>query len=155
MRVCYNKARLAERYNINRVLKIALQYLDQPNNVLIQLSMVDSDTIHALNFRDRGVDRPTDVLSYPYLNIVAGDKVDSSSDIDMDSGLIMLGDIIICRSVAYEQADSYGHSKTREMCYLAVHSLLHLLGYDHTTEQEEQQMSAVANSIMIKAGINR
>lgn len=155
MRIIYSGVGFADRLRINKVLKVAMAYLAQPTSVEVSVSMVDSDTIHYLNNRDRQVDRPTDVLSYPYLEITAGDKIDTTSDTDSYNGRIMLGDIIICRTVAVAQATQFGHSVTREVCYLAVHSLLHLLGYDHTTPQEEQQMTVLADSIMNKAGINR
>ncbi len=144
-----------DRHHISRVLRVALDVLGQPQQVTVSVSMVDRDTIHMLNSRDRQVDRATDVLSYPYLELTAGDMVDIDSSADNYNGRVLLGDIIICREVAVEQAERFGHSVRRELCYLAVHSLLHLLGYDHMSDSEEKQMTATADSIMKKAGINR
>ncbi len=155
MKVNYSNVSFGDRGHISRALRVALGYLDQPDNVSLSVSMVDKDTIHMLNNRDRQVNRVTDVLSYPYLQIVAGCKVNSCMQTDSYNGDVLLGDIIICRDIAVEQANSYGHSVRRELCYLAVHSLLHLLGYDHTTDKEEQLMTSTAKSIMDKAGINR
>ncbi len=155
MRIIYSGVGLVDRLRINKVLKVAIGYLAQPTSVEVSVSMVHADTIHYLNNRDRQVDKVTDVLSYPYLELTAGDTVDTTSDTNSYNGRVMLGDIIICRSVAVAQANNYGHSVTREMCYLAVHSLLHLLGYDHMTTEQEQQMTMLADSIMNKAGINR
>ncbi len=155
MRIIYSGVGLLDKLRISKVLKVAIGYLSQPTNVEVSVSMVDSDTIHYLNNRDRQVDKVTDVLSYPYLELVAGDKIDTTSDTNSYNGRVMLGDIIICRSVAVAQANNYGHSVTREVCYLAVHSLLHLLGYDHMTTGDEKQMTMLADSIMNKAGINR
>lgn len=90
----------------------------------ISVTIVDDEAIHALNFKHRNIDRATDVLSFPL-------GIDGEYDINQDTGAQMLGDIVISIEHAVKQADLYGHSLDREIAYLTVHSMLHLLGYDH------------------------
>ena len=90
----------------------------------ISVTIVDDEAIHELNLKHRGIDRPTDVLSFPL-------GVDGVYDINNDTGARMLGDIVISIEHAYKQAELYGHSLDREIAFLTVHSMLHLLGYDH------------------------
>lgn len=90
----------------------------------ISVTIVDDEAIHELNLKHRGIDRATDVLSFPL-------GVDGVYDINNDTGARMLGDIVISIEHAYKQAELYGHSLDREIAFLTVHSMLHLLGYDH------------------------
>ncbi|MBR3815880.1 MAG: rRNA maturation RNase YbeY [Clostridia bacterium] len=90
----------------------------------ISVVIVDDEAIHALNLQHRGIDRSTDVLSFPL-------GVDGVYDLNNDTGAQMLGDIVISIETAIKQADLYGHSLDREVAFLTVHSMLHLLGYDH------------------------
>lgn len=90
----------------------------------ISVTIVDNADIHELNLKHRNIDRPTDVLSFPL-------GVDGVYDINNDTGAQMLGDIVISIEKAIEQAELYGHSLDREIAFLTVHSMLHLLGYDH------------------------
>ena len=90
----------------------------------ISVTIVDDEAIHELNLKHRNIDRPTDVLSFPL-------GVDGVYDINNDTGARMLGDIVISIEHAYKQAELYGHSLDREIAFLTVHSMLHLLGYDH------------------------
>lgn len=90
----------------------------------ISIRFVDNVEIHRLNLQYRNVDSPTDVLSFPLAE-------NGEYDMNPDTGLFMLGDIVISVEKALAQAEEYGHSFQREMAFLAVHSMLHLLGYDH------------------------
>ena len=90
----------------------------------ISVTIVDDEAIHTLNLQHRGIDRSTDVLSFPL-------GVDGVYDLNNDTGAQMLGDIVISIETAVKQADLYGHSLDREIAFLTVHSMLHLLGYDH------------------------
>lgn len=90
----------------------------------ISVTIIDDEAIHALNLQHRGIDRSTDVLSFPL-------GVDGVYDLNNDTGAQMLGDIVISIETAVRQADLYGHSLDREVAFLTVHSMLHLLGYDH------------------------
>ncbi len=111
----------------------------------ISVSFVSEDTIHELNRDYRGTDRVTDVLSFPQYESVE----------DMQGDLIELGDVVICEKRAREQAEEFGHSYEREIIYLFVHSVLHLLGYDHMEEGEKQVMRAREEEVMDHLGIPR
>ena len=109
--------------------------IDYPLSVSV--SFVDKTQIHELNMSYRGVDRPTDVLSFPMF------EPDELTDELLSQG-VTLGDIVICTDRAKEQACELSHSLCREVCFLAIHSTLHLLGYDHelSSEEEERQCEA-------------
>ena len=117
----------------------------QQENVLvpceISFSLVIPEEIQELNAEYRNIDKETDVLSFPMLEF--------PEDEDMLTGIpVMLGDIVISTKRAAEQAEEYGHSLEREICYLSVHSVLHLLGYDHMEEDEKRVMRAREKAIM-------
>lgn len=136
---------------LRRAIKTALEYEKFTQSAEVSVSFVDNDEIHGLNRDYRGVDRPTDVLSFPMLD---GDA--DEGDIDIHSGSVVLGDIIISAEKAVEQAAAYGHSVERELAFLAVHSTLHLLGYDHeTSPEDEKDMFERQEKILILAGIPR
>ena len=128
---------------IKRVIRttVAEQY---PNHRFeVNVTICDDETIHQINKEHRNIDKPTDVLSFPFY------------DFDTPNITTLLGDIIISRDTAYRQAKEYGHSPKREFCFLAAHSALHLLGYDHETEPERIEMEAKQKEILDKLGIKR
>ena len=111
--------------------------------------------IHGVNVDMRGVDSPTDVLSFPMLDVKPGDKP-SEEDADPATGLVPLGDMCISLERAQAQAEEYGHSVERELAYLAVHSVLHLLGYDHLDEGPmKKQMREREEAVMEGLGLSR
>lgn len=112
----------------------------------ISLSFVELDEIHSINKEFRDKDAPTDVLSFP--------QYDCKEDLP-GSGYVLLGDVVICPERAREQAAEYGHSVKRELTYLFVHSLLHLLGYDHMEEADKKIMRAKEETIMEIIGVTR
>ena len=112
------------RMLIRRCSNAVLIGEDFKGSAQISVTIVDNDEIHKLNLKHRNIDRPTDVLSFPL-------GVDGVYDINNDTGAQMLGDIVISIEKAMEQAELYGHSLDREIAFLTVHSMLHLLGYDH------------------------
>ena len=117
----------------------------------VSVSFVDNEEIHKLNLEFRGKDKPTDVLSFPMW-----EDDELGADIDPALGAVMLGDIVISTERAMEQAEEYGHSFTREVCFLAVHSTLHLIGYDHeTSEADEKYMNDTQEKILAKMGLRR
>lgn len=118
---------------IKRCVEECLKLENFPENTEVSISLVDNEEIHELNRMYRQKDSPTDVLSFPMLE--KGDKPDTA-------GLILLGDIIISIPKAVEQAKEYGHSFEREICYLTIHGMFHLLGYDHIDEEEKREMRA-------------
>ncbi len=115
----------------------------------VSVTFVDNEGIRALNNEHRGIDRETDVLSFPL-----GD--DDGYEIDPDNDAIMLGDIVISLERAAQQAEEYGHSYRREVAFLITHSLFHLLGYDHVNnEEEEKVMFGKQEKVLDKLGITR
>ncbi|MCQ2770815.1 MAG: rRNA maturation RNase YbeY [Clostridia bacterium] len=133
------------------VIKRTLVSEDFGNDAEVSLSFVDNEEIHRLNKEFRGIDRPTDVLSFPMLD---GD--DDTGDFDMYVDSLVLGDIIISVEKAIAQASEYGHSIERELAFLTVHSTLHLLGYDHETGPEDEHiMFDKQDKILESAGIIR
>ena len=121
--------------------------------------IVDDAFIHALNRETRGVDRPTDVLSYPSVNYKNGTAKDNAARIrreyDPEMGKSFIGDIVISTDRARAQAMEYGHSLQRELGYLTAHAMLHLFGYDHMTEEDKPVMRAMEEKIMARIGLER
>lgn len=144
---------------IKSVLECALKQLRQPSKDLeMSLSVVSPEEIQALNKQHREVDAVTDVLSFPASDLkreVVKAEDFSADNINPATGKLNLGDVVVCLERAKEQAQSYGHSLKREMCFLALHGLLHLLGYDHENEEDEQQMVELQKQILQKAGVVR
>ena len=107
---------------------------------ITDVTIVDNKTIHEINREYRKVDRPTDVISFAFL--------DEESERELKGGPVNLGQIIISFEKAEEQAKEYGHSLDREMVFLFVHGMLHLLGYDHMNEEEEKVMFGLQDKIL-------
>ena len=103
----------------------------------ISVTLTDNENIWELNLEHRGIDRATDVLSFPMLDF-DGDEADA--EYDYDDELVMLGDIVISLERAQEQAIEYNHSLRREVAFLTAHSMLHLLGYDHVDDEEGERI---------------
>ena len=120
-------------------------------NVLI----TNDEEIHAINLEQRDVDRPTDVLSFPMFDLQPGEKPEEDWA-DPDTELVPLGDMVISLERCAAQAEEFGHALERELSYLAVHSVLHLLGYDHMDEGPmKAQMRAREEEILNNLGITR
>ena len=113
----------------------------------ISVTFVDLDEIHELNKQYRGVDKPTDVLSFP--------QFDDLEEEIPEVCEICLGDVVICEQKAREQAEQFGHSFERELVYLFTHSVLHLLGYDHMEDDEKKAMREREEEIMKQIGLIR
>ena len=124
----------------------------------VALTFVDNEQIHELNREYRGIDRPTDVLSFA-LNESVEEELDILYEIEdeqeLDEMNDLLGDIIISTERAKEQADEYGHSLEREIGFLFVHGFLHLLGYDHQDEPSERIMMDKQEAVLEKVGLRR
>ena len=121
----------------------------------VNVLVTDDAAIHQINLDMRNVDRPTDVLSFPMFELAPGEKP-GAEDADPDTGLVPLGDMVLSLERARAQAEEFGHSVEREISYLAVHSVLHLLGYDHMDEGEmKAQMRGREEIILSGLGINR
>ena len=137
--------------------KYAAEDVESDVPLAFELVFTDADGIRTLNRETRGKDAVTDVLSYPSLDGIRGKKLrgeDFPFDAD-EEGRLFLGSVAICRERAAEQAEEYGHYLRRELYYLAVHGLCHLLGYDHETEEDRREMREREESILAHMGIGR
>ena len=139
---------------IDATLKAEKVTVDCEINVLI----TDDKGIHAINLASREIDKPTDVLSFPMFDLTAGDPPENWEEyMDIETDLCPLGDMCISLQRAAAQAKEFGHSLRREIGYLTIHSMLHLLGYDHLDEGEQKkQMRAREEAIAATIpGMNR
>lgn len=122
----------------------------------VDVLITDDENIHQINLEQRDIDRATDVLSFPMFEYVPGEPPVDDSDADPATGLTPLGDMVISLERCRAQAEEFGHSEERELCYLAVHSTLHLLGYDHMDEgPQKAQMRGREEAILNALGITR
>ena len=140
---------------LRRAIRTALaaQGVDVPCEVDVYVT--GDAGIQELNREMRQVDRPTDVLSFPALELTEG-ELPAEEDADVATGLVPLGDMAISLERVKAQAREYGHSSRRELAYLAVHSVLHLLGYDHLDEgPQKRQMRGREEAIMAELGLSR
>ena len=137
----YNKY---EKIYLN-LLEITWKHLGLKCDPIISVSIVDKDLIHKINLEYRKVDRPTDVISFAFL-----DNESNKKDILTKKGNVILGDIYICADVAKEHAKEYGNTDEREFKFLFVHGILHLLGYDHMKKEDEDVMFPLQEEILQK-----
>lgn len=142
------------------LLEASLGYLGCSYECECNLLITTVEVIHELNKDARGVDRPTDVLSFPLIDFEEpffNSEIDENdcSLFNPDTGMLMLGDIVICLEKVYNQAEEYGHSVKRELSFLIVHSILHLFGYDHMEDDERIVMEKMQKDILDKLNITR
>lgn len=135
---------------VEKVAYETLVYDEFDTECEVSLSFVSDEEIQEINKNFRDMDKATDVLSFPQIDYDVDEVVMTN-----EKGEIVLGDIIISVDTAKRQAEEYGHSLKREICFLTVHSMLHLLGYDHMTEEEEAEMFGKQKDILEKSGITR
>lgn len=142
-----------------KILKIKCKDLE------VNINFVSKKEIRELNAKFRNKDAVTDVLSFPNLlepnktdmQLIVDklDKKNFASEINPDNNMIFVGDICICKSIVYKHAKEYGNTKLREMVYMAVHGLLHLLGYDHMRDEDKAIMRDMEEKIMTKVNLER
>ncbi len=147
-----------EPYEFDKIADAVYKKLGQTDKLSIELDFVSPEEIQTLNREYRGVDRVTDVLSFPYLDGVKGKVIrreDFGDDIDDETDSVLIGSVCINPERAKEQAEEYGHSLKREVCYLALHGFLHCFGFDHVEKADEEEMTAIANEIMDSLDIKR
>lgn len=153
MKIYSNKPKFLKEQLFDEALKATD---NQVKNVAVGVRFVSPLKIRSLNKKARGIDRVTDVLSFPMLE---GEKRgflrDFDSERDPFSGELYLGDIVICLRRAKKQAKEFGHSLEREVCFLSLHGLLHLLGFDHIEQEDEKEMQALSENLLSKFGIKR
>ena len=131
-----------------------------PYDAEVNILFTGEEEIREINADTRGMDRATDVLSFPmheYETPGGFDELDPMSfdDFDPDSGNLLLGDIVLCIPRVKSQAEEYGHSTLREFAFLIAHSALHLIGYDHMEPEEEQEMQEKQKEALDALGITR
>ena len=140
---------------IRRVIRTALEAEGVTLPCEVDVLVTSDSGIHKLNLAQRGVDAPTDVLSFPALELRPGEKP-TAEDADPGTGLVPLGDMALSYERVAAQAKEYGHSNRRELAYLVTHSVLHLLGYDHMDEGEQKAlMRAHEEAVMDKLELKR
>lgn len=138
------KEEIKELGEINNVVEFALKY-QKIDNAIFNIIIVDENTIHEINKTYRGKDSVTDVISFA----LEDDKT------FIETNYRILGDIYICLNKAKAQALEYGHSFLRELAFLTIHGLLHLLGYDHMNEEDEKVMFKLQEMILNEYGIKK
>ncbi len=122
----------------------------------VELEFMNEEDMRALNSRTRSIDKTTDVLSYPNLDVIKPfTKQNYPFDFDEEIKAVFLGSIVICKQVAERQAEEYGHSVLRERAYLFLHGLLHLLGYDHIEDDDKKSMRSREEQILSSLGVER
>lgn len=134
---------------VRSVIGTAMESENIDTNTEVSITIVDNEKIRLLNRDYRQKDEPTDVLSFP-MSEGEEDEWDN-----MEGMPKLLGDVVISLPRAEEQAKEYGHDLTRELCFLAVHGFLHLIGYDHETKEEEKLMFKKQEEILEKHGIKK
>ena len=142
------------------VITETLDYEDCPYEVQVNIILTNNEEIHQINLEHRGVDAPTDVLSFPMIEyaypsdftVLEAEGMDS---FDPDTGELMLGDIVISVDKVIEQAEKYNHGVKREYAFLIAHSMLHLFGYDHMEELERETMEHKQEEILNRLNITR
>lgn len=140
---------------VSSAAKTALEYMDFGTDCEISVMFTDNEGIRKLNAEFRNIDRATDVLSFPMFEYDEdGELIEDYAEFN-EEGDLCLGDIVISLERAAEQAEEYGHSFQRETGFLTVHSMLHLLGYDHMNPEEEEEMFAYQREILDKMGLER
>ena len=127
------------------------------DNLELEVSFVNIEEMKQINFEQRKIDKVTDVLSFPYLDLQQGllNINEHKYDINPETNNLMLGEIVICKDIAIRQAEEFGHSFQREMSYLYLHGLLHLLGFDHVDDGDKVLMRKFEEEILKSLNIVR
>ena len=146
---------------INDVIVEALDYMGCPYEAEVNVVITDNEGIKEVNNEFRQIDAPTDVLSFPLIEYEAEgdfsaiDEEEAEDYFNLETGELMLGDIMISVEKVKEQAMAYGHSKERELAFLTAHSMLHLFGFDHMEDDERERMEAKQEEILSNCGYVR
>ena len=143
-----------------QVIRETLRREGCPYDVSVDLLVTGPEEVRELNRDFRGIDRDTDVLSFPGLDLAAPSAFDTIAEgdpacFDPDTGLLCMGSIVLQAQKIRSQAAEYGHSEKREFAFLVAHSVLHLCGYDHETEEEAAEMESRQEAVLSAMGIRR
>lgn len=140
---------------LEKTVFTCLQYENIAVGCEMNILITDDASIKQINNQFRNINRPTDVLSFPMVNMKNGIIFSEEGDYDRDEELLLLGDIVISMETAQRQAGQYGHALERELAFLASHGVFHLLGYDHMDKDEEAVMLAKQEAVLDKLGLKR
>lgn len=138
---------------IETVIEATLKYENFLHDCFVGVSLTDNENIRKINSEQRGIDRETDVLSFPILEFENGELIENTGDVFEDK--LILGDIVLSLEKVLEQSGEYGHSFERELGYLVCHSVLHLLGYDHENDDERAVMRQKEEAVLKTLGLVR
>lgn len=134
---------------VRRAIRAALRAQEVTADCAVSVLLTDDGGIRAINREQRGVDAPTDVLSFPLNELAEGEFDPDLCEYDYETDTVLLGDMVLDLERCAAQAEEYGHSFAHELSYLTVHSVLHLLGYDHMDEGErKRRMRAREKAVM-------
>lgn len=155
-----NRLPVKDREIIEAVVKEALDSENCPYDISLNVLLTDNEAIQEINKEQRGMDMPTDVLSFPMVEYFSPADFSLVEDCVEDyfhpeTGELLLGDIVISVDKVLEQAENYGHSIKRELAFLTAHSMLHLFGYDHMQEEERVIMEQKQRAILERLAIGR
>ena len=140
---------IEKKLNLKKVAKAVYVTLGQKARIKAELVFASAEEIHNLNAETRGVDKVTDVLSYPTLEGIRGQVLRYENCVtEMDRNYIFLGSVVLCEEKIREQAIEFGHGEEVERTYLIIHGLLHLFGYDHETEEDKKEMRDKEKAIL-------
>lgn len=139
--------------SVVKTIETAGRVLGIPEPFEVSVTALGEDEMKAMNREFRGIDRVTDVLSFPLLEFENGQA--KISPADFSGGALLIGDIVLCVPRCAAQAEEFGHSFLRELCYLTAHSMAHLWGYDHMEAGEKAAMREKEEEIMRGAGLSR
>ena len=131
--------------DLRKVIELGLE-IEKIDNVSLNVIIVDNDYIHKINKENRGIDKETDVISF---------ALEDEDSVKLPIDIRILGDIYISIDKVISQAKEYSHSEKRELCFLGVHGLYHLLGYDHMSEEEEKIMFEKQEKVLSEYGVTR
>lgn len=144
---------------LRQVVAAVLDSEDCPYECEVDVLLTDNEAVREINFAERQIDAPTDVLSFPLVDFEAPADFDRLEDdptlFHPETGELMLGDMVISVDKVLSQAKEYGHSERRELAFLAAHSTFHLLGYDHETDEERLVMEEKQEAVLQDLGITR
>lgn len=157
MKINFINVKIKYRHILKRIIAEAETFTkNKVSDSFVNLAFVSESEIRDLNLSFRKIDKATDVLSFPMLDIKQGESTlaDFENERDLD-GRLNIGDIAICLDIAKRQAKNLGHSLKREVCFLVLHGLLHVLGFDHIESHDEEIMQNTAKEILNKLNIKR
>lgn len=141
------------------VVEASLDYVNCPYEAQVNLLLTMNEDIHRMNLEFRGIDRPTDVLSFPMIDYEIPGEFEFLEErydcFEPETGELLLGDIVISKEKVISQAEEFGHSQKREFAFLIAHSVLHLCGYDHMEDEERLVMERMQSEILEKLNILR